>query len=58
VPRQLAVKGRVEVSFYPKGQSKCQIVVQHAKLDGSEEASRMKKYWAEALDRLKHALGE
>jgi hypothetical protein len=51
-------KGRVEVSFYPKGQSKCQIVVQHAKLGGSVEASRMEKYWAEALDCLKHALGK
>ena len=51
-------KARVEVSFYPKGQSKCQIVVQHRKLGGSVEASRMKKYWGEALDCLKHALGK
>src|SRR6516165_1853169 len=49
-------KARVEVSFYPKGQSKCQVVVQHRKLGGSVEACRMKKYWAEALDCLKHAL--
>jgi hypothetical protein len=51
-------KARVEVSFYPKGQSKCQVVVQHAKLGGSAEASRMKKRWAEALDCLKNVLGK
>jgi len=51
-------KARVEVSFYPKGQSKCQVVVQHTKLSGSAEARRMKKYWSEALDRLKNNLGK
>jgi hypothetical protein len=49
-------KTRVEVGFYPKGQSKCQVVVQHTKLGGSAEASRMKKYWSQALDDLKNAL--
>jgi hypothetical protein len=46
-------KTRVEVGFYPKGQSKCQVVVRHTKLGGSAEASRTKKYWSEALDRLR-----
>jgi hypothetical protein len=50
-------KSRVVVGFYPRGQRKCQVVVEHTKLGGSAEASRMRKYWAEALDRLKHALG-
>ena len=50
-------KTRVEVGFYPKGQSKCQVVVQHTKLGGSAEASRMKKYWSQALEHLKNALG-
>jgi hypothetical protein len=50
-------KTRVEVGFYPTGQSKCQVVVQHTKLGGSVEASRMKKYWSEALDDLRKALG-
>jgi uncharacterized protein YndB with AHSA1/START domain len=50
-------KSRVVVGFYPKGQTKCQLVVQHAKLGGSAEASRMRKYWSEALDRLKNVLG-
>jgi hypothetical protein len=51
-------KTRVEVGFYPKGQSKCQLVVQHTKLGDSVEASRMKKYWSEALDRLKNNLAK
>jgi len=50
-------KSRVEVGFYPKGQSKCQVVVRHTKLGGSAEASRTKKYWTEALDRLRDAHG-
>jgi hypothetical protein len=50
-------KTRVEVSFYLKGLSKCQVVVQHTKLGGSVEASRMKKYWSEVLDRLKNNPG-
>jgi len=50
-------KTRVDVGFYPKGQSKCQVVVRHTKLGSSAEASRTKKFWSEALDRLKNALG-
>jgi hypothetical protein len=50
-------KSRVVVGFYPKGPSKCQVVVEHTKLCGSVEASRMRKYWAEALACLKNALG-
>src|SRR5262249_29397414 len=48
---------RVVVGFYPKGQTKCQIVVQHTKLGGSDEAIRMRKYWSEALDCLENVLG-
>ena len=49
-------KSRVVVCFYARGQSKCQVVVEHTKLGGSVEASRMRKYWAEALICLKNAL--
>ena len=49
-------KSRVVVGFYPKGQNRCQLVVQHTKLAGSVEASRMRKYWSEALARLKNML--
>ena len=51
-------KSRVVVGFYPKGQTKCQLVVQHTKLDGSVEAGRMRNYWSAALDRLKHVLSK
>jgi hypothetical protein len=50
-------KSRVAVSFFPKGPRRCQVVVEHTKLSGSVEASRMKKYWSEALDRLKSGSG-
>jgi hypothetical protein len=50
-------KSRVVVGFFPKGPSKCLIVVEHTELGGSAEASQMKKYWAQALDCLKNALG-
>jgi uncharacterized protein YndB with AHSA1/START domain len=50
-------KSRIVVGFYPKGQTRCQLVVQHAKLGDSLEASRMRKYWSEALDNLKNVLG-
>jgi|GEM_PF-563318 len=46
-------KTSLEVNFYPKGGSKCQITVQHSKLPDSRSADRMKKYWAEKLELLK-----
>jgi uncharacterized protein YndB with AHSA1/START domain len=42
-------------AFYPKG-TKCQVVAQHAKLKDGKAAARMKKFWADALDRLKESL--
>ncbi len=41
------------VAFYPKGEGKCQVVAQHAKLKDAKASAKMKKFWAEALDRLK-----
>ena len=46
-------KTSVEVNFYPKGDSKCQITVQHSKLKDAQAATRMKAFWADALDRLR-----
>jgi len=43
------------VAFYPKGE-KSQVVAQHAKLKDAKSAARMKKFWGEALDRLKDSL--
>ena len=42
----------VEVLFNPKGDSKCQLVVQHNKLADADQAEAMKLYWREALSRL------
>lgn len=46
----------VEVNFYPKGEAKTQVAVQHSKLKDVKAAARMKTYWASALDRLKEML--
>jgi len=43
------------VGLYPKGE-KCQVVAQHAKLKDAKAGTKMKKFWSEALDRLKESL--
>jgi len=48
----------LEVLFYPKGEGKCQIVVQHNKLPDAKAGERSKAYWGEQLDRLKGLLEE
>jgi uncharacterized protein YndB with AHSA1/START domain len=45
-------------AFYPKDPTKCQVVTQHAKLRDAKTAAKMKKFWAEALDRLKESLAK
>ena len=46
-------KTSLEISFLPKGDNKSQVVVQHSKLPDARAAAKMKKYWGEALDRLR-----
>jgi uncharacterized protein YndB with AHSA1/START domain len=46
-------KTSVEVGFYPKGDSKTQVAVQHSKLADAKAAERMKDYWGKKLERLK-----
>ncbi len=46
----------VDVSFYPRGNNKSQVVVQHGKLPDAKQAGRMKSFWGEKLDRLKGML--
>ena len=46
-------KSSLSVAFYPKGADKSQVVAQHGKLSDAKSAAKMKKFWAEALDRLK-----
>ena len=44
------------VAFYPKGDAKCQVVTQHSKLKDAKASAKMKKFWADTLDRLKETI--
>ncbi len=46
----------VDADFYPKGDDKCQIVVQHRKLQSSELAEQAKGFWSTRLVNLKKLL--
>jgi len=46
----------VAAAFLPKDKEKCQVVAQHSKLPNAKAAAKMKKFWADALDRLKALL--
>lgn len=45
-------KTSLDIYFYPKGEDKNQVVVQHSKLPDAKAAEKMKTYWSKALDRL------
>lgn len=49
-------KTNLEINFYEKDPKKSQVVVQHNKLPDAKAATRMKTYWANALDRLRDKL--
>jgi len=49
-------KTSVEVNFYAKGETKSQVAAQHSKLANAQQAERMKKYWAEQLEKLKEVV--
>ncbi|HEY6047129.1 MAG TPA: SRPBCC domain-containing protein [Pyrinomonadaceae bacterium] len=46
-------KTGVAAAFLSKSAGKCQVVAQHSKLADAKAAAKMKKFWGEALDRLK-----
>ena len=48
----------LDVNFYEKGPGKCQVTVQHSKLDDADQAEAMKVYWSEALESLGHFLAD
>lgn len=50
-------KTSLDVNFYPKGDGKSQVTVQHSKLADAKQAEKMKAYWGEQLDRLKALIG-
>ena len=47
---------RVDVALNPKGEGRCQVVVQHERLADADAVARMKAYWADALERLRAVL--
>jgi uncharacterized protein YndB with AHSA1/START domain len=49
-------KTSVAVAFLPKGAGKSQVVAQHSKLPDARAAAKMKKFWAQALDRVREVL--
>ena len=49
-------KTSLAVAFLSKGAGKSQVVAQHSKLPDAKAAAKMKKFWSEALDRLKEVL--
>ena len=48
----------LEISFSSKNDDKSQVVVQHSKLPNAKAAAKMKKFWGEALDRLRDSPSE
>jgi len=46
----------VDVNFYTKGERKSQISLQHTRLSGSGQVTRMQSFWRRALDQLKKML--
>jgi uncharacterized protein YndB with AHSA1/START domain len=49
-------KTNVEVNFYARGASKCQVTVQHDKLPSPKAGERMKAFWAKRLTALSKSL--
>ncbi|MGZ3901501.1 MAG: hypothetical protein ACXVNM_05985 [Bacteroidia bacterium] len=46
----------LSIDFYNKETGKSQVVVQHLKIKNSDDAMRLKEYWAKTLDVLKQLL--
>lgn len=46
----------LSINFYPKGDNKSQVVVQHTKLKSQKDADNKKKFWGEKLNELKNIL--
>jgi uncharacterized protein YndB with AHSA1/START domain len=49
-------KTSLAVAFISKSTAKVQVTAQHNKLPDAKAAAKMKKFWGEALDRLKEML--
>jgi hypothetical protein len=49
---------RISVYFYSKGPAKCQVVVDHMKLESAVESKGMTKFWSESIERLRSQFGD
>jgi uncharacterized protein YndB with AHSA1/START domain len=49
-------KSSINVDFYPKGERKTQVSINHEKLPDQQSALSMKEFWKGALERLKQLL--
>ena len=49
-------KTNIEFQFYPKDNSKTQLVIQQSKIKSAKDAERMKTYWGKNLSSLKKYL--
>lgn len=45
--------GRVNIHFWPKGEAKTLVSVEHSQLKNAREAAKYKKFWGAALEALK-----
>jgi hypothetical protein len=46
----------LEVYFYPKGDAKSQVTVQHSRLQDADSVAQVKRFWSDTLSRLKMML--
>jgi uncharacterized protein YndB with AHSA1/START domain len=47
---------KLDVQFFAKGEDRCQVAIEHARLKSAREAAKLKAYWGEQLDHLKAML--
>jgi uncharacterized protein YndB with AHSA1/START domain len=52
----LADSTLVDFNLAPKGESRCQVTVQHSKLPNADRAAEMKQFWKSMLERLEAEL--
>ena len=49
-------ESNLDVQFYDKGNGRCQVTIEHARLKNATQAAKMKAHWGEQLDKLKSLL--
>lgn len=49
-------RSNMDVRFYAKGSDRSQVVVEHSRLEGARDVTKMKKYWKTRFDELAQIL--